>query len=131
MNTDLKLLAYSALLTWIMLIVASALHTRSWTPAGMKIGFGNREDLPERTPLAGRADRAAKNMLENFVLFAALLFAARLAGGDRARIELGAQLFFWARLVYFPIYLAGIHYLRTLVWTVALSGLALLFTTIV
>src|SRR5688500_15938212 len=98
MNTDLKLLAYSALLTWIMLLVASALRTRSWTPAGIRIAFGNREELPKRTALAGRADRAAKNMIENFVLFAALLLAARLAGGDRGRIELGAQLFFWARL---------------------------------
>lgn len=131
MNTDLQLLAYSALLTWVMLMVASALHTKTWTLTGIKLGFGNRDDLPERTPLAGRADRAAKNMLENLVLFAALLFAARAAGGDRARIELGAQLFFWARLVYFPLYLAGVRYLRTLVWTVGAVGLALLFAAVV
>jgi len=131
MTTDLALLAYSALLTWVMLIVASGLHTKTWTLAGIKRGVGNRDDLPERTPLAGRADRAAKNMLENFVLFAALLFTARAAGGDQARIELGAQLFFWARLVYFPLYLAGIRYLRTIVWTVGLVGLALLFSVVV
>jgi uncharacterized MAPEG superfamily protein len=131
MTTDLALLAYSALLTWLMLLVASALHTKTWTLAGIKLGLGNRDDLPERSPVAGRADRAAKNMLENLVLFAALLFAARAAGADRARIELAAQLFFWARLVYFPLYLAGIRYLRTVVWTVGVVGLALLFAAAV
>ena len=131
MNTDLKLLAYSALLTWVMVITASGLRTRTWTPEGLKIAFGNRDDLPELTPLAARADRAAKNMLENLVLFAALLLAARLAGGDQARIELGAQLFFWARLVYFPVYLVGLRYVRTLVWTVGVVGLLLLFTAVV
>jgi uncharacterized MAPEG superfamily protein len=131
MTNDLALLACSALLTWVMLLVASALHTKTWTLAGIKRGFGNRDDLPERSPIAARADRAAKNMLENFVLFAALLFAARAAGGDRARIELAAQLFFWARLVYFPLYLTGIRYLRTVVWTVAVAGMALLFAAAV
>jgi uncharacterized MAPEG superfamily protein len=95
MTTDLKLLAYSALLTWIMLIVASALRTKTWTLQGIRLGFGNRDDLPEPSPMAARAHRAAMNMLENFVLFIAVLFVARSAGGDQARIELGAHLFFW------------------------------------
>jgi len=30
---------------------------------------------------------------------------------------------FWARLVYLPIYLAGIPYLRTAVWAVSLWGI--------
>ena len=31
--------------------------------------------------------------------------------------------YFWARLVYLPIYLAGIPYLRTAVWAVSLWGM--------
>jgi uncharacterized MAPEG superfamily protein len=130
MTTDLKLLAYSALLAWIMLIVASALRTKTWTLQGIRLGFGNRDDLPEPSPVAARAHRAAMNMLENLVLFIAALFVARSAGGDQARIELGAQLFFWGRLIYFPLYLAGVRYLRTLVWTVALVGLAVVLSAV-
>ena len=41
--------------------------------------------------------------------------------------QLGAQLFFWARLAYAVIYLIGIPYLRTLAWIVSAAGLALIF----
>ena len=40
--------------------------------------------------------------------------------------RLGATIFFWARLVYWPVYLAGIVYLRTLIWFVSLFGLFLI-----
>ena len=40
---------------------------------------------------------------------------------------LGAQLFFWARLAYAAIYLAGIPWLRTGAWTISVIGLILIF----
>jgi len=40
---------------------------------------------------------------------------------------LGAQLFFWARLAYAPIYVAGPPWLRTGVWGVSIIGLVLIF----
>jgi uncharacterized MAPEG superfamily protein len=125
MTTDLRMLIYATVLTWIMLFTASVLRTHSWTPSGMKVGFGNRDDVPEPTPLAARADRAAKNMLENLVLFVAAMVAVRLSGADPQRVSLGAQLFFYARVVYFGVYLAGIAYLRTLVWAISLIGIAM------
>jgi uncharacterized MAPEG superfamily protein len=60
----------------------------------VKIGFGNRDNLPEPTPLAARADRAARNMLENLVLFVAAIVAARFSGADPQDLALGSQLFF-------------------------------------
>jgi uncharacterized MAPEG superfamily protein len=82
--------------------------------------------MPEPTPIAGRADRAAKNMIENLVLFTALVAATHLAGrGASERATLGSTLFFWARLAYFPTYLIGIPYLRTLIWTVGVAGCGL------
>src|SRR5688500_4905347 len=102
--TDIHYLVLSAVLTWIMIMTAGELHTPSWTRAGAKLVFGNREVLPERSPLAARADRAAKNMVDNLVLFVALLVAARAAGADATT---GAAIFFFARLAYFGLYLAG------------------------
>lgn len=48
-----------------------------------------------------------------------------LQRGDAAS-ALGAQLYFWARLAYVPVYAAGIPYLRTLVWVVSIVGIILL-----
>jgi uncharacterized MAPEG superfamily protein len=118
-------LIWSAVLTWLMLMTASVLRSRGWTPGGTKIAFGNRDDLPEATPLAGRADRAARNMLENLVLFSAAVLAVALADKTSAQTALGAGIFFWARLAYWPCYLAGVIYLRTALWLVSIIGLAM------
>ena len=130
MGKDLYYLAASAILTFIMLLVASLLRARAWTPRGMGVAFGNRDDLPEPTPLSGRADRAAKNMLEGMLLFVAVMLAAQMAGVAGPRVALGAQLFFWARLVYFPVYLAGIAYIRTAVWAVSIIGLGVIISAL-
>lgn len=118
--TDVHYLVFSAVLTWIMIMTAAELHTPTWTRVGARHAFGNRDGLPARSPVAARADRAAKNMIENLVLFIALFAAARAAGADAT---VGAAIFFFARLVYFVLYLAGITYVRSLVWGVSLIGL--------
>ena len=65
--------------------------------------------------LGGRAQRAHHDVLENLVLFAALVLIAVISNKTNATTVLGAQIFFWARLVYAGVYLAGIPWLRTLV----------------
>jgi uncharacterized MAPEG superfamily protein len=110
----------ATLLAWLMIMIASALRTRG----DVRIMAGNRDNVPPASPLAERADRAAKNMLENLVLFVALVVA--VGGHNPARAQLGAEVFVAARLVYWPVYLAGIPGLRTLVWTVGAVGLAIL-----
>ena len=115
----------SGILTLLMLLVGSAFCAQVWTPPGPQIAFGNRENLPMPVGTAGRADRAAYNMLEGMVLFLAAVLAAQLAG-KIPEAALGATVFFWARLVYWPVYLAGIIYLRTAVWFVSIIGLAMI-----
>lgn len=126
MTADLHYLAYSAVLTWVMLMAASLIRVHAWTPKGLLLAFGNRDNLTDASPLAGRADRAAKNMLENLLLFAVVVLVARLAGTSPDNIAPGAQLFFWARVVYFFVYLAGIPYVRTLVWSISIAGLVMI-----
>jgi uncharacterized MAPEG superfamily protein len=65
-------------------------------------------------------------MLENLLLFATLVVVAHLVEADEERTKLGARLFFWARLAYFPIYLAGVKVLRTIVWGVGVAGMLLI-----
>ena len=68
---------------------------------------------------------AAYNMLEGMVMFLAAVLAAQLAG-KASQAALGATVFFWARLVYWPVYIAGIIYLRTAVWFVSIIGLGMI-----
>jgi uncharacterized MAPEG superfamily protein len=44
---------------------------------------------------------------------------------------LGTQLFFWGRLAYAVIYLAGLPWLRTASWAVSVVGLVLIFLQLV
>jgi uncharacterized MAPEG superfamily protein len=80
------------------------------------------------TGVPGRLDRARGNFLETFAFFAALVLAVVALGRQNAGSALGAQLYFWARLVYVPVYAAGIPYLRTLVWAVSIVGLVMLLS---
>ena len=44
---------------------------------------------------------------------------------------LGAELFFWARLLHAVVYIMGIAWLRTLLWLVSIVGLVLIFLQVV
>jgi uncharacterized MAPEG superfamily protein len=130
MTPDLLFVAYSAVLTWVMLMTGSLLRSRAWRPDGLTFAFGNRHGAWEVSPLGGRAHRAARNMLENFVLFAALVLVAHAGEVPGERLQHGAAVFFWARVVYFGVYLAGIMYLRTAVWAVSVVGLGMILAAI-
>ena len=129
MMTTVQALVWSGILTLLMLVVQLTLCTKAWTPPGLMDAFGNRENLPTPSGMAGRADRAARNMIQGMVLFVTLVLAAHIAG-KASQAALGATVFFWARLVYWPLYLAGIVYLRTLAWIVSIIGLILILKEI-
>ena len=130
MTPDLHYLVYSALLAWIMIMTAAVLRARPWTMQGVMLMFSNREDVPPPTSIAGRAERAARNMLVNLTLLVALLLAVHAANLDDPKVATGAALFFWARLVYFPIYVAGLIYIRTAAWLVSIGGLAMILAAV-
>lgn len=113
----------AALLNWLMIVVAALWRVGALSPAGLERAFGNRAHIPEPAPAAARADRAARNMTENLILFAVVLTASRLGGADAHALIPGAALFFWARVAYWPIYILGVPYVRTVVWATSLCGL--------
>ena len=73
-----------------------------------------------------RHPNARRNMLENLALLTALVAAVRFAGQAGAQVDLGATIFLIARVAYWPCYLAGIVYLRTVLWLVSIVGLGLI-----
>jgi uncharacterized MAPEG superfamily protein len=124
------LVVYMAVVTWLTLLAASLVRVKGWTLAGTLLAFGNRDNLPEPSPLAGRAERTARNTLENFVLFAAIALVAQAAAAQSPQLLVGAQLFFWSRVVYIPVYYAGIKYLRTAVWATSIVGLGMMISAL-
>ncbi len=128
MTPELVYLAWSVALTLVLVVIAAMGATLE---VGLPRLAGNRENMPEMSSWAGRAARAHRNMLENLVLFAILVFAARFANVSNTITVLGAQLFFWGRVAHAVIYIAGIPWLRTAAWTVSVIGLLLIFWQLV
>ena len=128
MDRTLTLVLYMAVLTWFTLLAATLIRVKGWTWPGTMLAFGNRDNLPDATAFAGRAERAARNTAENFMLFAAIALVAHAAGSSSPRVAAGAELFFWARVLYVPVYYAGIKFLRTTVWLVGIVGLGMMIS---
>ncbi len=128
MTPDLSLLVWSVVLMFVQRLVAVRGATLQ---VGVPKLAANREDVPAIVGWAGRAQRAHRNMLENLVLFAALVLVTHVAGKANAMTLLGAQLFFWGRLAYAVVYFAGIPWLRTGVWFVSVIGMILIFLQLV
>jgi uncharacterized MAPEG superfamily protein len=128
MKPELTLLVWAVLLTVVQAVIAVQ---GALAQVGLTALAGNREGMPEIKGWGGRAARAHRNMLENLVLFAILVVAAVLADKTNGTTLLGAQIFFWARVAYAAVYLAGIPWLRTGVWAVSIVGLAMIFLQLV
>ena len=128
MTALLELTVYFTIWTLISVVLGAAIRNQEWTKEGRDIGLGNRDNLQEATPTGGRAERAAKNSIEAAVFFVPLALIANAAGLD-AEVMLGAQVAFWARIAYVPIYIVGIKYLRSLVWIVGVVGYGMMVSS--
>lgn len=131
MTPLLTLVIYTALLTFVAILGASLIRAKGWTVPGMVVAMGNRDNLPAPNAFAARADRAAKNTIEGFVLFTAIALVAHASGITSPRIAQGAEIFFWSRVLYLPIYYVGVPYIRTAVWSVGIVGLAMMVSVMV
>ena len=128
MKPELMLLVWAVVLAFVQVLVAVQ---GAMMQVGLPRLISNRDAMPEITGWGGRAIRAHRNMLENIALFAPLVVVAVIAGKTNDMTLLGAQIFVWARLAYAVVYVAGIIWLRTLVWFVSAVGLILIFAQLV
>ena len=122
MSIELRMLAWSTALAFLQMCSTAGLLTLTY---GLKVSLGNRADLPAPEGALGRSIRAHRNMMESLAVFTAAVLLAHLAGRENSLTAIGSQLFFWSRVAYTAIYLAGVPYLRTGIWTVAVTGILL------
>ncbi len=115
MSTDLKYLAFTAILTaslWIPYVVEQVTTNGPLAPSNYT------DPTPRPLPLWGkRADRAYINAVETFAPFAVLVVVVHLAGKANAMTAFWSMCFFWLRLAHAVVYLLGIPSLRTLIFT--------------
>lgn len=120
MTPELTMLAWSVALLIAQLVVSTI---GGMTQFSLTTLVGNRETAVEGKAWVGRAQRAYRNMLEGLLPFAAVVLVTAAAGISNPATVLGAQLFFWARVAYAVVYVVGIPWLRTVIWTVGLVGI--------
>lgn len=119
MSTDLTMLvaaATLALLSFMPYFIAYIMH---WGIGGI---VGNRENLPALPAWANRAIAAHQNLTENLVHFAALVLVAHVTGATNDVTAMGATLFFWARVAYLVVYVAGVPWVRTVAFMAGWVG---------
>ena len=92
---------------------------------GIGYVFSSREEQKTLGGGAARLQRAWANFMQTFPFFAAVVLMAQLCGLHNGLTVLGAQLYLGGRLIYLPVYLAGIPVLRTLAWLVSVAGIVL------
>ena len=93
-------------------------------------GYDNRNPREQQSRLKGwgkRALAAHQNSFEVTPLFAAAVITAHLFNGDPSQSSLWAGVFVASRIVYIGLYLADIHFVRSLAWGVGVFACGALF----
>ncbi len=123
MTIEMKLLLWSVALG---LLQCLATGTAVTAQRGLKFGGSARDDQQPIQGIGGRVIRAFANFKETYVFFVALVLAGQILNRHSGLTVIGANLYFWGRIVYWPLYVAGVPMVRSVVWVIAILGIVLL-----
>ena len=116
------------LLTFILALVHYLL------PAILEIGrygvtafVGPRDEFDDKGSIVSqRAKRANNNFRETVPWAIGLLILVQFSGGANATSALWAWIYLISRIAYLPLYLLGVPYARSLVWTASIVALCVI-----
>lgn len=123
MTVELTMLLYSTLLFFVLIGIPAI---EAILKNGALVQASSRDDLPEPTVFNKRATRLRNNMMENLAMFAPLVLIANAADISTGATVIGAQLFFFARIVHTIIYLAGWPMIRPIFWFAGVVGILMI-----
>jgi uncharacterized MAPEG superfamily protein len=125
-SMEIQMLCWSVVLGLVQLVIATSLASKD---QGLPYNLSPR-DLPPPpvTALTARFQRAFGNFRETFVYFAVAVLVVTALAKNSPHSALGAQIYFWSRLIYVPVYAAGIPVVRTLIWAASIVGLVMVLT---
>jgi uncharacterized MAPEG superfamily protein len=122
--TEIVVLALSVVLLIAQVALQAVLVTREF---GREWNAGPRDEkLQPKSVFAGRAQRALTNLQETYPAFVGLALALVVTGQAGQWGAFGAWLWLAGRIVYVPLYVFGIPYIRSAAWTVATIGLVVM-----
>ncbi|MDB5591775.1 MAPEG family protein [Enterovirga sp.] len=123
MDTELTYLAWTVVLGLVQVIGSAQFMIAA---NGFSYGASNRDTPPRpMSPVGQRLERATRNFLETVPLAVAAILIAHVAGRHNAFTYWGATLYFWGRVAFVLIYMAGIVHLRTAAFLVSVIGILL------
>ena len=85
--------------------------------------FSSRDKDQETSEFFRRANRALKNLFETLPIFIGLVLISIIKEVDNSSLAL---LWLVSRIIYIPLYIFGINYLRTAVWAIGLICLIMM-----
>jgi len=128
MAVELRIAALGAVLLIIHIFAATHFKTKQY---GRQWNVGARDDaLPPLNPVGGRLARAQANFLETFPIAIVALLGVVIAGRTSPMTALGGWIWLGARIIYLPLYAAGVPVFRTLTWLVSIVGLGLVIAAL-
>ncbi|BBD98011.1 hypothetical protein SAMIE_1015120 [Sphingobium amiense] len=121
MPVELTILAWSMILLLVHIFAAAHFKTKQYGP---RWNMGARdEDLPPLNPLAGRLVRAQANFMETLPIAIVALIGVTVAGRTSEWTAMGGWIWLAARVVYLPLYAAGVPVVRTIIFLCGLAGI--------
>ena len=125
MTFEIKILVWVLILTVVQILLVATLRTRE---TGTAYNTGPR-DKPSPVPIGvvtGRLMRAQRNLLETLPVFIAAVIMIQFAQIQSKEIHYGVLIYFFARVLYVPLYAFGVTYVRSIVWAASLVGICML-----
>lgn len=121
MATELTILGWGCVLALVHIFAAVRAKTAQY---GTRWNVGARdESMPPLNPLAGRLARAQANFFETFPIMIAAVTIAVLRERTSEVTAAGAWIWLAARIVYLPLYAAGVPVVRTVSFLASLAGI--------
>lgn len=115
-------------LTWNVVLTAAMVIPYAVYRTGKLGGLLQvlKRPLPGDSPFddawAHRAYRAHMNAFEGIALFAPLAIAVHVTGVSNEITAIACATYFWARLIYAPLYYFEVPYVKTPVWFIGLGA---------
>jgi uncharacterized MAPEG superfamily protein len=123
MPIEVKILAFGAVLLLVQILLATQAKNAQY---GVRWNIGPRDEpLAEPRPMTGRLIRAQANFLETFPVAIVALLGVVIANKTSSSTGLGGWIWLGARIVYIPLYAAGVPVVRTIIWGISIFGLAM------
>jgi len=120
LSSEMYWLTWNVVLTACMVIPYAAYRTAKLGGLLQVLKTPLPGDSPFDDAWAHRAYRAHMNAFEGIALFAPLAIAVHLTGIANDVTALSCAIYFWARLIYAPLYYFDVAYFKTITWFVGL-----------